>query len=160
MARWRGGAAAYAFEVFDSVRRIAMTGLIRYVEKTSGPPVAGILLSLVSVVVFREVQPYENPSTNALSTFGQWQLLSTYLMEMAFHPGTFYGGSCGISLNSTTRRHPRLGLVVRSRDPTQIHIRGLRHWAGEPARHLGAESPSRRSAGPASARKTSPPCSH
>ena len=74
---------AYAFEVFDSVRRIAMTGLIRYVEKASGPPVAGILLSLVSVVVFREVQPYENPSTNALSTFGQWQLLSTYLLAYA-----------------------------------------------------------------------------
>ena len=37
--------------------------------------------------------------------------------------------------------------------------RGLRHWAGEPAGHLGAESsPSRRTAGPASARKTSPPC--
>ena len=75
-------------------------------------------------------------------------------------PATFCGGSCGTALNSTTRRHPRLGLVAGSRGPTQIHIRGLRHWAGEPARHLGAESPSRRSAGPASARKTSPPCSH
>ena len=48
---------AYGFEVFDSFRRIAMTGLIRYVAKTSGPPIAGILLSLVSVIVFREVQP-------------------------------------------------------------------------------------------------------
>ena len=74
---------AYAFEVFDSVRRIAMTGLVRFAAKTTGPPVAGILLSLVSVVVFREVQPYENPSTNALSTFGQWQLLSTYLLAYA-----------------------------------------------------------------------------
>ena len=48
---------AYGFEVFESFRRIAMTGLIRYVAKTSGPPIAGILLSLVSVIVFREVQP-------------------------------------------------------------------------------------------------------
>ena len=71
---------AFAFEVFDSARRIAMTGLVRFAAKTSGPPIAGILCSLVSVVVFREVQPYENPSTNALSTFGQWQLLSTYLL--------------------------------------------------------------------------------
>ena len=62
---------AYGFEVFESVRRIAMTGLIRYVAKTSGPPVAGILLSLVSIIVFREISPYENPSTNALSTFAQ-----------------------------------------------------------------------------------------
>jgi hypothetical protein len=60
-----------------------MTGLVRYVAKTSGPPVAGILLSLVSSIVFREVQPYENPSTNALATFGQWQLLSTYLVAYA-----------------------------------------------------------------------------
>jgi hypothetical protein len=74
---------AWWFEVFDSVRRIAMTGLIRYVAKTSGPPVAGILLSLVSSIVFREVQPFENPSTNALATFGQWQLLSTYLVAYA-----------------------------------------------------------------------------
>ena len=77
-----------------------------------------------------------------------------------FFPGTIYVGSCGIALNSTTRRHPRLGLVSGSRGPTQIHIRGLCHWAGEPAGHLGAESPSRRTARPASARKTSSPCPH
>ena len=59
-----------------------------------------------------------------------------------------------------TRSQPRLGLVGGSRGPTQIHIRGLCHWAGEPAGHLVAESPSRRTAGPASARKTSPPCPH
>ena len=62
---------AYGFEVFEATRRIAMTGLIRYVAKTSGPPIAGILLSLVSVIVFREAQPFENPSTNALSSFAQ-----------------------------------------------------------------------------------------
>ena len=75
-------------------------------------------------------------------------------------PGTFYEGSCGIALYSTTRRHPRLGLVAGSHGPTQIHIRGLCHWAGEPAGHLGAESPSRQTAGPTSARKTSPPYIH
>jgi hypothetical protein len=39
---------AWWFEVYDSVRRITMTGLVRYIEKTSGPPVAGILLSRLS----------------------------------------------------------------------------------------------------------------
>ena len=34
------------------------------------------------------------------------------------------------------------------------------HWAGEPAGNLGAESPSRRTAKPVSARETSPPCPH
>ena len=80
---------------------------------------------------------------------------------ITFPPGIIYGGSFGIALNLTTRRHPRLGLVSGSScDPTQIHIRGLCHWAGEPAGHLGAESPSRRTARPASARKTSSPCPH
>ena len=51
--------SAWWFEVFDSLRRVASTGLIRYVRKTSGPPIAGILISLVSFIVFREVQPYE-----------------------------------------------------------------------------------------------------
>ena len=74
---------AYGFEVFESFRRIAMTGLIRYVAKTSGPPIAGILLSLVSILVFREFEPFENPSTNALASFAQWQLLSTYLLAYA-----------------------------------------------------------------------------
>ena len=31
---------------------------------------------------------------------------------IAFSPETFYAGSCEIALNSTTRRHPRLGLVA------------------------------------------------
>ena len=47
-------------------------------------------------------------------------------------PGTIYVGSCGIALNSTTRRHPRLGLVSGSRGPTQIHIRALCHRATPP----------------------------
>ena len=34
--------------------------------------------------------------------------------------GLVYGGSCEIALNSTTRRHPRLGLVLGSRGPTQV----------------------------------------
>ena len=35
------------------------------------------------MIVFREVQPYENKSTNALSSFAQGQLLSTYLLAYA-----------------------------------------------------------------------------
>ena len=58
----------------------------------------------------------------------------------------------------TIRRRPWLGSVVRSRHMTHPRIRGLCHWAGEPAGHLGAESSSRRTARPASARKSSPPC--
>ena len=61
---------------------------------------------------------------------------------------------------TTTRSQPRLGLVEGSRGPTQIHIRGLCHWAGEPAGHLGADSPSRRAAEHASAKRTKPPCPH
>ena len=40
-------------------------------------------------------------------------------------------------------------------------IRGLCHWGGEPAGHLlGADSPSRRAAEHASAKRTKPPCPH
>jgi hypothetical protein len=95
---------AWWFEVFDSVRRIAMTGLIRYVKKTSGPPVAGILLSLVSVVVFREVQPYENPSTNALSSFAQVEpsestpIDSTLKKRIRLRSGNCYRHTCWLTL--------------------------------------------------------------
>ena len=58
---------AWWFEVFDSVRRIVMTGLITYVPKTSGPPVAGIALSLLSLTVFREVQPNARTNQTACS---------------------------------------------------------------------------------------------
>ena len=63
---------------------------------------------------------------------------------IAFPPGTFYVGSCGIALNSTTRRHPRLGLVAGSRGPTQIHIRGLRH--SRPVSRRATSAPSHRGA--------------
>ena len=59
---------------------------------------------------------------------------------------------------SYTQSHPRLGLAARSRHITHPRIWGLCHWAGETAGHLGAESPSRRTAGPASARIASRPC--
>ena len=48
----------------------------------------------------------------------------------------------------------------RSRHLTQPRIRGLCHWAGEPVGHLGADSPSRRAAEHASAKRTKPPCPH
>ena len=74
---------------------------------------------------------------------------------------TFYVGSCGNGFRSSIRRRPRLGWVVRSRHLTHPRIRrGLCHWAGEPAGYLGADSPSRRAAEHASAKRTKPPCPH
>ena len=84
-----------------------------------------------------------------------------FFFVVAPSPGTFLGGGCGIALNSTTytKAPPAwLGGGI-ARSDANPHP-GLRHWAGEPAGHLGAESPSRRTAEPASARKTSPPCKH
>ena len=60
---------------------------------------------------------------------------------ITFPPGTIYGGSCGIALNSTTRRHPRLGLVAGSRGPTQIHIRAS---ATGPVSRRATSAPSHR----------------
>ena len=72
----------------------------------------------------------------------------TFFFAIACSPGTVYVGSCGIALNSTTRRHPRLGLVAGSRGPAQIHIRGLCHWAGEPAVQAGGQHPPTRARWP------------
>ena len=55
-----------------------------------------------------------------------------------FIPGTFYVESLGIALNSTTRRHLRLGLgggIARSDSkphPGPLPL-AAGHWAGEPA---------------------------
>ena len=47
-------------------------------------------------------------------------------------PWDFYGGSCGIALNSTSRRHPRLGLVSGSRGPSDANPHpGSSSGAGE-----------------------------
>ena len=43
-------------------------------------------------------------------------------------------------LATPTRSQPLLGLVEGPRGPTQIHIRGLCYWAGEPSGHLSAPS--------------------
>ena len=58
------------------------------------------------------------------------------------------------------RTHRQRGLAIRSRVLTHPRIRGLCHWGGEPAGHLGADSPSRRATEHASAKRTKPPCPH
>ena len=42
-----------------------------------GPAVIGIIFALCSMLVVREVAPYENPSTNVLANLAQLQLLAT-----------------------------------------------------------------------------------
>ena len=58
------------------------------------------------------------------------------------------------------RTHRQRGLAIRSRVLTHPRIRGLCHWGGEPAGHLGADSPNRRATEHASAKRTKPPCPH
>ena len=73
--------------------------------------------------------------------------MKRFFFAIAPPPGTFFGGSCGIALNSTTRRHPRLGLVAGSRGPTQTHFRGLCHFGpvspGGPPRRRVTEQTNR-----------------
>ena len=71
-----------------------------------------------------------------------------------FFPWDFFvWGAAESRLTQLREAPPRLGLVAGPRGPTQIHIRGLCHWAGEPAgHHIGAERhrADRRAAVPAS----------
>ena len=71
---------AFMFEIFDSYRRIIMQGLLTFASLEgweTGPAVIGILLALCSMLVVREIAPYENPSTNILANLAQLQLLAT-----------------------------------------------------------------------------------
>ena len=47
------------------------------VTAAQGPAVVGIILAIMSTVVIRETEPYENPSTNVLANVAQMQLLAT-----------------------------------------------------------------------------------
>ena len=66
----------------------------------------------------------------------------------------------GVRFACPMRTHRQRGLAIRSRVLTHPRIRGLCHWAGEPAGRHGAESPSRRAAEHASERKSSSPRLH
>ena len=60
--------------------RHRMQGLLTFVSLDgweTGPAVIGILLALCSMIIVREVAPYESPSSNALANIAQLQLLAT-----------------------------------------------------------------------------------
>jgi hypothetical protein len=60
-----------------------MQGLLTFASLNgweTGPAVIGILLAICSMLVVREVGPYENPSTNVLANLAQLQLLATSLV--------------------------------------------------------------------------------
>ena len=51
---------AFLFEIFDSVRRIVMQGLLTFASLDgweTGPAVIGIILALGSMIVVRELAP-------------------------------------------------------------------------------------------------------
>ena len=118
-------------------------------------PSAGVIISDFSLMLQKR-RACSSRGLSCLLFTGKIAPDMKRVFEIAPPPGAYHGRSFGIALNSTTRRHPRLGLVAGSRGPTQIHIRGLCHWAGvytgeptgRPTGHLGAESMSRRTAGP------------
>ena len=89
---------------------------------------------------------------------------SLFVSVITSIPRYLHGRNGAVVFVLYTQSRPRLGFAARSRHSTHPRIIwGLYHcghWAGGTAGHLGAESPSRRSAGTASARKASPPCPH
>ena len=59
------------------------------VAAAQGPAVVGIILALLSSVVFRETEPYENPSTCVLANIAQMQLLATCASSL-FHLSSLF----------------------------------------------------------------------
>ena len=81
--------------------------------------------------------------------------------EIISVPRYLHGQNGVVVFVSYTQSRPRLGLVVRSRGTTRLHIRGLCPWAaGEPTRRQATEPPSRRTTERASTSKMSPPSPH
>ena len=95
--------------------------------------------------------------TPHIAVFFFWE----YLFMQFFYTHFPRRSELGRPLRMPDANPPRQwGLAIRPRFLTHPRIRGLCHWAGEPAGRHGAESPSRRAAEHASERKSSSPRLH
>ena len=126
---------AYLFEIFDSYRRIIMQGVLTFagigswetvrvsitvrsrptLERRAvaqGPAVVGIILALLSSVIFRETEPYDNPSTNVLANIAQMQLLATYLVAYMLLTELYEAPDPKVALWGTLLLLINLGTVV------------------------------------------------
>ena len=77
-----------------------------------GPAVVGIILALLSSVIFRETEPYDNPSTNVLANIAQMQLLATYLVAYMLLTELYEAPDPKVALWGTLLLLINLGTVV------------------------------------------------
>ena len=73
---------AMYYEVYESVRRVILTGVVALLGRGVGRVTAGLIFSLVCEKVARATMPYENPSTNILVHAMLWQIVITYLASL------------------------------------------------------------------------------
>ena len=85
---YRGyGTNFWFFELVDTYRRILFIGVAPLFETSAHRALAGTTLSFMSVVVYRELQPYKNPSTNMLSMATNYQVAFTYSCALLLDGG-------------------------------------------------------------------------
>jgi hypothetical protein len=76
------------FEIADMYRRIVFIGIVPLVSpRTSIRSSFGILLSIVSIVYFREEQPYRIEFTNVIAHIAQITILGTFYSALSIETG-------------------------------------------------------------------------
>ena len=77
-------AECYFTEALELIRRITFIGFLPLVSsKTSRRAGGGLMLSLLSLAVYREAEPFSRPATNVLVYIGQYGILLTYAGALA-----------------------------------------------------------------------------
>ena len=71
--------SCWYFEVLESLRRVLLTGGIIFFGTGALRAAVGLVVALLTVIVYREVSPYLAESVNSLSTAATWQLSFTFV---------------------------------------------------------------------------------
>jgi hypothetical protein len=73
----------YMADVYDTVRRIMLCGLITFMGRTPlHRASSGFCVSVLFTIVSREYHPFASAATNAMSTAAHWQINFTFLMNV------------------------------------------------------------------------------
>ena len=89
----------YLYILFDSARKLVLTGLLNFVYEGSGTQLGfAIFITLCSKEMLSRQKPYVDESNDSLASAGEFQIILVFLL------GT---GPRGTSCDAAPRRAPR-----------------------------------------------------
>ncbi|GMH76479.1 hypothetical protein TrLO_g8185 [Triparma laevis f. longispina] len=66
------------FEIFECIRRLSMTGMLVFVDPGSPTQiVVAILNSIISIVMYSHIKPFQRPSDDSLAIVSSWSIFFT-----------------------------------------------------------------------------------